>query len=61
MLKQHRDVDLQKDPVCGMNIKEKYAKKHNYTSKYLARDYYFCSASCKKAFDSDPNKYINLQ
>ncbi len=42
-----------KDPVCGMMVDEKTAVK----STYMGKTYYFCSAGCKKAFDSNPAKY----
>lgn len=52
---------MQRDPVCGMSIKEKYAKKRNYISRHMESAYYFCSANCKKTFDSDPSKYADIR
>lgn len=44
-----------KDPVCGMDVEEAKAAA---TSDYLGTTYYFCAQACKKAFDKDPEKYL---
>jgi len=44
-----------KDPVCGMNVDEKTAK---IKVTYKGKTYYFCSASCKEAFNKSPQKYV---
>ena len=43
------------DPVCGMEVDEKSAAA---TSVYKGKTYYFCAVGCKKAFDTDPEKYL---
>lgn len=44
-----------KDPVCGMVfVKEDAAGQ----TLYKGETYYFCAPSCKKSFDSDPQKYL---
>ena len=43
--------EVEKDPVCGMDIEPKRAAR---VSTYKGKRYYFCSASCKDSFDSDP-------
>ncbi len=45
---------MAKDPVCGMQVDEKTAAGK---SEYKGQTYYFCSASCKKSFDKEPEKY----
>jgi Cu+-exporting ATPase len=45
---------MTKDPVCGMQIKEKEA---DGKSEYKGKTYYFCSSSCKETFDKEPAKY----
>lgn len=45
-----------KDPVCGMDIQQTSAAGK---SEYQGQTYYFCSASCKKAFDKEPAKYVH--
>jgi Cu+-exporting ATPase len=46
---------MEKDPVCGMSVDpNKVADK----SFYQGKTFYFCSAGCKKVFDSEPEKYV---
>ncbi|MEM3396347.1 MAG: YHS domain-containing protein [Thermoplasmata archaeon] len=33
-------------------------KKAKYTSIYKGKTYYFCALGCKKAFDREPQRYI---
>jgi len=47
-----------RDPVCGMTVE--IATVH-FTSEYNAKKYYFCAAGCKRSFDKNPNKYIELE
>ena len=47
-------TSMLKDPVCGMDVDPKYA---TYKTEYKGQAYYFCSPGCKKAFDSEPEKY----
>ena len=44
-----------KDPVCGMIVDEKRTK---WISEHDGAKYYFCSDQCKRAFDSDPRKFV---
>ncbi len=46
---------MAKDPVCGMDIKEKEAAG---VSEYKGNKYYFCSPGCKEKFVKDPEKYL---
>jgi len=43
-----------RDPVCGMSVSASEAK---YKSAYQGSDVYFCCASCKRAFDLQPENY----
>jgi uncharacterized membrane protein YraQ (UPF0718 family)/YHS domain-containing protein len=43
-----------KDPVCGMKV-DRHTTPHR--SEYRGHTVYFCSAHCKKQFDSDPERY----
>jgi YHS domain-containing protein len=47
---------MAKDPVCGMDVNPETAAGK---SDYQGQTYYFCSNGCKKAFDREPQKYIN--
>jgi Cu+-exporting ATPase len=46
---------MAKDLVCGMEVDEDKAAGK---SVYNGRNYYFCSAACKKKFDEEPEKFI---
>lgn len=46
------------DPVCEMEVEESNAQ---FQSEYDGKMYYFCAAGCKKAFDDNPEKYIEKQ
>jgi Cu+-exporting ATPase len=50
-----KDAPPMKDPVCGMDVDPHTAK---HSSHFTGRPYYFCSASCKMKFDSDPQRYL---
>ena len=43
------------DPVCEMEIEESDAEA---TVEYLGEVFYFCSENCKKAFEEDPESYL---
>ncbi len=47
--------NMQIDPICGMQVDENTAQ---YKSEYNGKTYYFCASGCKKAFDSEPEKYL---
>lgn len=42
------------DPVCGMSVDPRTVAGK---SEYKGKTYYFCSPSCKKSFDKEPEKY----
>jgi Cu+-exporting ATPase len=44
------------DPVCGMTVDPGTARR---TSEHQGTTIYFCSPSCKKAFDAEPSLYIS--
>ena len=46
------------DPVCGMEVDEQQAAAK---SEYQGKTYYFCSPSCKRQFDKDPERYLGQQ
>ena len=43
------------DPVCGMTVDPHTAK---HRADYRGQTYYFCAASCRAKFVSDPRKYL---
>ena len=44
-----------RDPVCGMELEERDVR---FASDYQGRTYSFCSLSCKKRFDANPEQYL---
>jgi membrane fusion protein, copper/silver efflux system len=45
------------DPVCGMGVDP--AKAARLTGRYKGTTYYFCSESCKRKFDANPERYVS--
>ena len=43
------------DPVCLMKVAP---DKRDFTFTYKMRTYYFCAESCRKAFETNPDKYL---
>ena len=50
--------ELARDPVCGMSVDPKSAA---HMDTYNGETYYFCSASCKTKFNSDPVRYVSAK
>ena len=48
---------MARDPVCGMTVDVKTAV---WKSEYQGQTYYFCSASCKRSFDKEPQRYVAM-
>mgnify|MGYP000321246764 CR=1 FL=1 len=46
------------DPICLMEIDEKNAP---FKSVHNGQTFYFCNESCKKKFEEDPEKYIDVE
>lgn len=47
---------MAKDPVCGMDVDTQGAR---HTTEYQGKTYYFCAPGCKKAFETDPAKFLD--
>ncbi len=50
----HAGSQLVRDPVCGMSVDPATATQQ---ADFGGETYYFCSAGCRSAFESDPDKY----
>lgn len=46
-----------KDLVCGMDVDPKSPK--TLKTQYKGETYYFCSETCKKSFEANPEKYVH--
>jgi Cu+-exporting ATPase len=44
------------DPVCGMEVDPAQAAG---SAEYKGQTYYFCAPGCKRAFEKEPEKYLN--
>ena len=44
------------DPVCKMEVKETQPAA---TTAYKGKTYYFCAPGCKRAFEKEPEKYLD--
>ncbi|MBI4496580.1 MAG: YHS domain-containing protein [Chloroflexi bacterium] len=53
---RRKETIVAKDPVCGMDVDPATAKGQ---SDYKGQTYYFCAPGCKRAFDQDPERYLN--
>ena len=47
-----------KDPVCGMTID---STKSATQAQYQGKTYFFCSAQCRRMFDTAPERYADSQ
>lgn len=45
-----------KDPVCGSEVSEK-----SESIKYEGKEYRFCCASCRWAFEKDPKQFAGKE
>ena len=54
-MKQQDDERSFKDPVCGMEVSHTTAIEE---CVYQGKPYYFCAATCREAFEAEPEKYI---
>lgn len=45
------------DPVCGMRFD---VEKAAGESVYRDEPYYFCGVGCKRAFDEDPERFVDI-
>lgn len=47
---------MAKDPVCGMEVEPRTAE---HAKVHEGKTFFFCAAGCEKAFDADPEKYVD--
>ena len=46
------------DPVCKMEVDERNPAA---TSEYQGKTYYFCAPGCKRAFDKNPEEFLQSE
>jgi YHS domain-containing protein len=53
-----KEAKMVLDPICLMEVDEKKAPAK---SVHNGQTFYFCNESCKKKFEEDPEKYIDVE
>jgi YHS domain-containing protein len=43
-----------RDPVCGMHVD----RKTPFTTEYDGRTLYFCSESCRRQLEDEPDRFV---
>jgi membrane fusion protein, copper/silver efflux system len=51
-------TEMAKDPVCGHEVNKDRAQAAGLISNYKGKVYYFCSCTCNKQFDKNPEHYL---
>jgi P-type Cu+ transporter len=51
-----RNTNLERDPVCGMNVNSGTAK---HVHEHEGRRFYFCGGHCVEKFKANPSQYLN--
>ena len=46
---------MERDVVCGMEVDPATAQQK---AEHEGKTYYFCGPGCRKAFETDPEKYL---
>ena len=54
-MKRQIDEPNFKDPVCGMDVSRSTAADE---FEYRGKTFYFCAGACRKAFEAEPEKYV---
>jgi YHS domain-containing protein len=54
-MKHHAGELRFEDPVCGMEVSRSTAADE---VEYQGKRFYFCAASCREAFEAEPEKYL---
>ena len=47
---------MAKDPACGMEVAPSTAQ---HAGDCQGQEYYFCAPGCKRAFEAEPQKYLD--
>lgn len=52
-----KEAKMAIDPICLMEIDENHAAAK---SVYKGQTFYFCDDGCKRKFEEDPEKYVDV-
>ena len=53
----HESTPTNVDPVCGMQVDPEKAVE---TADFEGRTYFFCAESCRKEFEKQPQKFLEI-
>ncbi len=56
MQNQLKQTNTVLDPVCGMTVNQRITE---IATTIQGQTYYFCAEGCRKAFEEDPEKFLN--
>ena len=57
MKKTAASKDIFIDPVCWMRVS---GERKDFRATHLMRTYCFCSEDCRRAFEADPEEYLEV-
>ena len=55
---EHRTIDPNEDPVCGMHPDPDAARDLGLAWTYEEREYVFCGKGCLLEFKDDPQRFL---
>ena len=56
---EHRHIDQDEDPVCGMRVDPEAARARGLTLTRDDREYVFCGKGCMLEFRDDPETFLD--
>jgi len=59
MMHMHKNLEMAKDPVCGMSVHP--AQAEGGSTIYNGETFYFCNPKCKIKFEAEPSRYLSLK
>lgn len=57
-MNEHRPIDANEDPVCGMTVEPDKARAKGLTTVYEGTEYAFCGKGCQLEFRDAPETYL---
>jgi Cu+-exporting ATPase len=55
---EHRVIEANEDPVCGMTVDVEQARTKGLVSTHEGREYVFCGKGCFLEFGDDPETFL---
>ena len=57
---EHRMIEPDEDPVCGMRPDPDAARDRGLVTMYEDREYVFCGKGCQLDFGEDPERFLAM-